>query len=288
MFYLLILLLQMKLIRQITDLNKAVNKEKNLGFVPTMGALHKGHGFLINKSKRLCKKTLVSVFVNPTQFNNKNDYKSYPRNLTDDLKILKKLKVDFVYLPTVKQIYKEKLIKKISLKKSQKILCAKFRKGHFEGVLDVLNRFIKLINPKVMFMGEKDFQQYFLTQKYISKKYTTKVYLCKTIRDSNGVALSSRNKLLKESNFKKLGLIAKKLINSKMKLYKLNRINNDNSKKFQEIIQTLKQELINEFNIKIEYLECRNLINLSTNIKNKKFKFFISYYIDKVRLIDNF
>ena len=278
----------MKLIRQITDLNKAVNKEKKLGFVPTMGGIHKGHEFLISKSKRLCKKTLVSIFVNPTQFNNKNDYKTYPRNLVNDLKILKKLRVDFVYLPTVKQVYKEKLLTKVTLKKSQQILCAKFRKGHFEGVLDVLNRFVKLISPKIMFMGEKDFQQYFLTKEYISKKFITKVYLCRTIRDSNSVALSSRNKLLKKADFKKSGLIAKKLINLKIKLYKLNRLNSFDSKKPKVLIQKLKQELIDKFNINLEYLECRNLINLGTNLRNKRFKVFISYYINKVRLIDNF
>ena len=97
----------MKLIKQITDLNKAINKENELGFVPTMGSLHKGHISLIKLSKKLCKKTLVSIFVNPTQFNNKDDYITYPRNLNKDLKILKKLKVDFVYLPSVKQIYKD-------------------------------------------------------------------------------------------------------------------------------------------------------------------------------------
>ena len=90
----------MKLIKQITDLNKAINVEKRLGFVPTMGSLHKGHEALIKTSKKKCKKTLVTIFVNPTQFNNKKDYKFYPRNLNADLKILKRLKVDYVYLPS--------------------------------------------------------------------------------------------------------------------------------------------------------------------------------------------
>ena len=168
----------MKLISQITDLNKAIHKENDLGFVPTMGSLHKGHEFLIKTSQKFCKKTLVSIFVNPTQFNDKNDYKNYPRSLSKDLKILKRLKVDFVYLPTVNQVYKERKLSKITLKKSQKILCAKFRKGHFEGVLNVLNRFIKLISPKMMFMGEKDHQQFFLVRDFISKKYATRVYSC--------------------------------------------------------------------------------------------------------------
>ena len=113
----------MKLIKQITDLNKAINKEKGLGFVPTMGSLHKGHEALIKKSLKKNNKTIVTIFVNPTQFNNKKDYKNYPRNLNRDIKILKKLKVDYLYLPSVNQIFNEQL-PKIILNKSQKsIMC---------------------------------------------------------------------------------------------------------------------------------------------------------------------
>ena len=288
MFYLLIKLLQMKLIKQITDLNKAIHKETDLGFIPTMGSLHKGHEFLIKVSKKLCKKTLVSIFVNPTQFNNKDDYKTYPRNLNKDLKILKKLKIDFVYLPTVNQIYKNKRLTKITLKKSQKILCAKSRNGHFEGVLDVLNRFVKLISPKMMFMGEKDYQQYFLVWEFISKNYKTEVYPCKTIRSLNGAALSSRNRLLNRVDFKTSGLIANKLLRLKSSLFKKNSLDNISSKKSKELIQKFKKRLMNKFSIKIEYLECRNLMNLSTNLKNKPFKLFVAYYLNNVRLIDNF
>jgi pantoate--beta-alanine ligase len=271
----------MKLIRKISDLNKAINEEKVFGFVPTMGGLHKGHENLIKTSKKKCKKTIVSIFVNPTQFNNENDYKSYPKNLINDLKILKKLKVDFVYLPSVNQIYSEKKLPKITLKKSQKILCAKFRKGHFEGVLDVLNRFVKLISPKMMFMGEKDYQQFFLTQKFIEKKYQTKVFLCNTTRSSNKVALSTRNKLLNKNDLKTSGIITKALFKLKLLI-----IHHPNDTK--KLIKILIKKITSKFDIKIEYLECRNLINLSSNLNNKPFKLFIAYYINGVRLIDNF
>jgi pantoate--beta-alanine ligase len=288
MFYLLILLLQMKLIRQITDLNKAINKENELGFVPTMGSLHRGHEFLIKISKKRCKKTLVSIFVNPTQFEDKNDYKNYPSNLSEDLKILKRLKVDFVYLPTVNQIYKKKKLPKIFLKESQKILCAKYRKGHFEGVLNVLNRFVKLISPKIMFMGEKDYQQFFLVGNFIKNKYRTQVFPCKTIRSTNGMALSSRNRLLSKTNLKTSGLIANKLIKLKRSIYKKNEHNRIDQKKTKELIQKFKKKLIKKFNIKIEYLECRNLINLSTDLNQKPYRIFVSYFLNNVRLIDNF
>ena len=277
----------MKLIKQITDLYKAINQEKDLGFVPTMGSIHKGHESLIKVSKKLCKKTLVSIFVNPKQFNNKNDFKTYPRSMKQDLAILKKLKVDYVYLPTVRQIYKKKRLSKITLNKSYKVMCAKSRKGHFEGVLDILDRFVEQISPKVMFMGEKDHQQYFLTKDFISKKYKTNVYPCKTIRDSGGLALSSRNILLNKTDIKTAGLIANKLIKLKNSLRKQNN-HTVGSRKIHQLIKNTKKILIQKFNIKIEYLECRNLINLSTEIYNKPFKVFIAYYLSNVRLIDNF
>ena len=280
MFYLLILILQMKLIRQITDLNKAISNQKELGFVPTMGSLHKGHASLINSSKRKCKKTLVSIFINPTQFNNSNDFKTYPRNLNKDIKLLKILKVDFLYIPTVSQIYNNKERKITRLNKSQKILCAKFRKGHFEGVLDVLSRFTNIIKPKKIFMGEKDYQQFFLVRNFIERKYKTKVIVCKTIRDSNKVALSSRNSLLDLENLNKVGKISLTLTKFKNLIKK-----NIKNKK---LIKKIKIDLIKKFKIKIEYLECRNTYNLSTNIMNKPFKLFVAYYINNVRLIDNF
>jgi len=280
MFYLLIFLLQMKLIKLKTDLIKAIEFDKRLGFVPTMGSLHDGHKELIKKSKKNCKKTLVSIFVNPTQFNNKKDYKTYPKNLKEDLNYLKKLKVDYVYLPTIKQIYWKK-IDKIKLNKSQNILCAKFRKGHFEGVLDVLDRFVELISPQKIFMGEKDFQQFFLIKKNIENKYDTKVYLCKTIRDKNKLALSSRNSLLNKKSFIKSGIITRKLLKLKNQISK-------NRKNYKKLIFNLKKELSKNFDIKIEYLECRNTQNLSTSILNKPFKLFVAYYINNVRLIDNF
>ena len=280
MFYLLILLLQMKLIKTLTDLNKAINKGNKLGFVPTMGSLHKGHEALIKNSQKKCEKTLVTIFVNPAQFNSKKDYNVYPRNLNKDLKLLRKLKVDYVFLPTIDQIFDDKNLPKILLNKSQKILCAKFRKGHFEGVLDVLNRFVKLISPKSIFMGEKDYQQFFLVKKFIEKNHKTKVFVCKTIRDTNMIALSSRNSLLNKNNLNTLKLITNELFNLKKIIY-LNR------QKSKEIINRHKKNLVKKYKVKIDYIECRNIINLSTNISTHSFKLFIAYYLNNVRLIDN-
>ena len=270
----------MKIILDSEELKKELRNNHNLGFVPTMGGIHEGHKSLISRSKKECKKTIVSIFINPTQFNNKKDFKTYPKNLKKDLNYLKKLKVDYVYLPTVKQIYWKKN-NKIKLNKLQNILCAKFRKGHFEGVLDVLDRFIELISPQKMFMGEKDFQQFFLVKNFIENKFNTKVYLCKTIRNKNKLALSSRNSLLDKKSFTASEIITKKLLKLKKEIKK-------NKKNYKKLILDLKKELHRNLDIKIEYLECRNTHNLSTKIMNKPFKLFVAYYINNVRLIDNF
>ena len=186
----------MKILLHNNDLNDALHSVSNLGFVPTMGSLHNGHISLIKRSLKECKKTIVSIFVNPTQFNSKNEYKKYPRNNKRDLSILKKLKIDFLYIPKEKDVYNFKRKSSINLNKKDKILCAKFRKGHFEEVIDVMDRLTKIIKPQKIYMGKKDFQQLYLVKKHITKKYNVKIIQCKTIRDSNKLAFSSRNILL--------------------------------------------------------------------------------------------
>ena len=268
----------MKILLNKNDLNEALNRVSDLGFVPTMGSLHKGHISLIKKSKNECKKTLVSIFVNPAQFNNKRDYSKYPRNIKKDLKILKKLKVNFVFLPSKKDIYNFK--RKIRLAKKDKILCAKYRKGHFEGVIDVMDRLSKLIKPKKIFMGEKDFQQFFLVRNYLKKRVKSKVILCKTIRDNHKLALSSRNLHLNNKELNTARLISKRLSNLKNKLNKTRNI--------KDLISIKREEFTHFKNIKIEYLELRNKLTLKKTTKIKNSKIFIAYYIKDVRLIDNF
>ncbi len=269
----------MKVLRNIDTLKKTISNINNLGFVPTMGDLHMGHISLIKESKKKCKKTLVSIYINPKQFNSSNDFLKYPRNLQNDLNKLKKLKIDFVFLPKTKEIYK-KNYKKIILPNHEKKLCAKYRKGHFEGVLNIMNRFIDIIKPNYVFMGEKDYQQLYLINKYLIYKYKTKIHACKTIRDKNFSALSSRNSLLKKIELRKIGLIAQNLLNFKKKIKRIKNVN--------KIINFKKKELSKNYNIKIEYLEARNEKNLSIYNKKNKFRLFFAYYIRNIRLIDNF
>ncbi len=270
----------MKVLLNNTSLFESLRPFNDRGFVPTMGGIHNGHLSLINKSNKLCEKTIVSIFVNPKQFNNKKDLKSYPRNIKKDLKILKKSKkVDFVYLPKFKEIYKDKKKSKITLHKKDKILCANFRKGHFEGVLDVMNRLTKIINPQKIFMGEKDFQQLYLVKKQLEKKYKTKVIACKTIRNKNKVALSSRNFLLNKSNLVMAAKIYAKLESIKKNI--------KNKKNIPNFLNFQKKELKNTYKIKIDYLELRNIKNLKISSTKKNSRLFIAYYLNNVRLIDN-
>jgi len=280
MFYLLKSYIQMKILLNNSDLNEALYGVSNLGFVPTMGSLHKGHLSLIKRSLKECKKTIVSIFVNPTQFNNKNDYKKYPVNKEKDLLILKKLKVDFVYLPKKKDVYYLKNKTSIKINKKDKVLCAKFRKGHFEGVIDVMRRLTNIVKPRKIYMGEKDFQQLYLVKKYIKNKYRFRIVSCKTIRDKNKLVLSSRNVLLNKFELIKAGKLSKNLLSFKKKIIKRKDINN--------FLILKKKELEKLYNIKVEYLELRNIINLrkTNNLQNSKI--FIAYYLKKIRLIDNF
>ena len=270
----------MKILFTNNDLNEALLGVSNIGFVPTMGSLHKGHISLIKKSLISCNKTIVSIFVNPKQFNNKNDYKKYPRNIKKDLNILKRLNIHYAYIPNKTEIYNSKNKISIYLTKKDKILCAKYRKGHFEGVIDVMTRLTKIINPSKIFMGEKDFQQLFLVKRYIEKNFNSKIICCNTIRNKNKLALSSRNLLLDKKNILKAGKVSQNLISFKEKITR--------TKIKKEMILSKKKELEKLFDIKVEYLEIRNKKNLQLSNKVENSKIFIAYYLNKIRLIDNY
>jgi len=270
----------MKIFKSKHKLQKEILNIKNISFVPTMGGLHKGHISLIKKSQNFKGKVLVSIFVNPKQFNEKRDFYNYPRNLKKDLIILKRLNVDLVYLPNSKDIFSFKVKNKIFLDKFSKKLCGKFRKGHFKGVLNIVNRFLELINPKYIFLGVKDFQQAVLISKHILKrKINTKVIHCTTVREKNGIACSTRNNKLTKNQLNisskvvKYLITKKNLIKKKLSNFKLNNI---------------KKDLINLGVTKIDYIELYNLKSFKRP-KNRKEKFniFIGFYLNKTRLIDN-
>ena len=269
----------MKLFTNKKQLQTEIRKFNNINFVPTMGALHKGHESIIRKSVKGSGKTLVSIFVNPKQFNNKRDLNTYPRNNSEDVKILKKLKVHYLYKPSYDDIYKFKTENKIHLDKFSKELCGQFRKDHFKGVIDVVNRFLEIIKPKSILLGKKDFQQLYLIKKHIKKnKIKTRVFSCKTIRNKYFIAYSSRLNKLNYNEKIKLVRVIKFL-----KVYKKNLLSKKQTFNFNEI----KKKIISMGVNKVDYIKLIDLKTLKKPRKNK-FNLFYALYIGKVRLIDNF
>ena len=270
----------MKIFKNKLNLQKEISKENCLSFVPTMGGLHKGHLSLIKKAKKYKCKICVSIFVNPTQFNKKNDFKRYPRNIKSDIKKLKKLSINYLYLPDYSDIYSFKTKNKIYIDKFSKQLCGRYRKGHFEGVLNVINRFLEIIKPKYIYLGIKDYQQLILIERHIKKrKIKTKVIKCKTIREKNGVACSTRNINLNSKQLIIASNIYKYLLNLNKKIKK-------NYKLFN--ISKIKKDLVSLGATKIDYIENLDIKNFKKIYKlKKKFKLFFAYYINNIRLIDN-
>jgi len=189
-------------------------KGNTIGFVPTMGALHTGHLSLVKKSIKENDLTIVSIFVNPTQFNNKIDLAKYPRTLEADLSLLMPLKVDIVFNPSVQEIYPlgdtEGL--DIDLGGLDTYMEGAFRPGHFKGVAQVVRRLLEIVGPDRLYMGQKDFQQFTIIQFMIRNlKINTTLVVCPIIRETNGLAMSSRNVRLSEETRAKAGIIYKTL-----------------------------------------------------------------------------
>ena len=268
----------MKIISSKNKLIKFIYNEKNLGFIPTMGAIHLGHISLIKKCISRSNKTIVSIFINKPQFNKEKDFRKYPRVLKKDISILKKLKVDYLYLPSFNQIYPKGRNKNIKISSFGKELCGRFRPGHFEAVVDVIDRFIKIIKPKNIFFGEKDMQQLKILDHFVKKNHTkTQVIGCKTIREKNGMACSSRNFLLSKKEKRIASTIFKLLIHRKLYLIK-------NKAYFRKI----KRKIFKLGASKIDYIKIFDINKLIKPYKKKsKYRIFIAYYLGTTRLIDN-
>ena len=271
--------------RSLPNLKRNLNNLKinqKVGLVPTMGCIHDGHLELIKKCKKLKYFTVVTIFVNTAQFNNQNDLKKYPSQEKKDLEILKKHDVDLVFFPKVKQIYPlgySTYIKEINF---SNILCGKYRKNHFSGVLTIVLKLFLIVQPYAAFFGEKDFQQLFLIKKMVKDlNLGVKIIGIPTVRDSNGLALSSRNKLLKGKDLE----IAKQIYLNFKKIRHLN------YKYIKDLEFYLKKELKNGGLNNLEYLEVResNSLSQTKNIRNgKKLRVFIAVNVGGVRLIDNY
>ena len=193
----------MKSFSTVKQLREALNlhRDKTIGFVPTMGALHQGHISLVERARRECDTVVVSVFVNPTQFNDKNDLKNYPRTPEADAAMLEAAGVDYVLFPSVEEIYPEPDTRVFDFGLIDKVMEGATRPGHFNGVAQVVSRLFALVNPKRAYFGEKDFQQIAVIKAMVKQlNMSVEIVECPIVRDTDGLALSSRNTLLDEEH----------------------------------------------------------------------------------------
>lgn len=187
-----------------------------LGFVPTMGALHKGHLSLVEQAKEENDLVLVSIFINPTQFNNAEDLSLYPRQVQQDLSLLESIDTDFVLLPQTENVYQDQYRYKVTETETSRILCGKHRPGHFDGVLTVVAKLLGIAQADRCYMGEKDYQQFKLVKDMTeSLFFRTNIIPCPIVREENGLAMSSRNQRLSPDGFEKAALIFKFLSEKK-------------------------------------------------------------------------
>ena len=266
---------------------KLTNLKKNnfrIGLVPTMGALHKGHISLVKKSIKENDYTIVSIFVNPTQFNNKKDLNLYPKNLTKDCNYLVSISADIViFAPEINDIYDKKLsVKKFNFYGLDKFMEGRYRKGHFNGVATIVTHLFNIIKPNNAYFGEKDFQQLRIIQELVrDNNIPVNVIGCQTIREKDGLALSSRNIKLSK-HYRKIASKIYEIINYV-------RIN-FSSMSFLEIYTYVEKFFDNIPEIKLEYFtiaESKILQPVKEKIKNKKYRAFIAVRLNGIRLIDN-
>ena len=191
--------MSMKVVNTVAELNAALAplKREGVGFVPTMGALHAGHRSLVERARRENETVVVSVFVNPTQFNDKNDLKNYPRTPEADCAILEAAGADIVFMPTVEDIYPEPDTRQFDFGLVDKVMEGATRPGHFNGVAQVVSRLFALVNPARAYFGEKDFQQIAVIKAMVEQlAIDIEIVECTIVRGEDGLALSSRNELL--------------------------------------------------------------------------------------------
>ena len=275
----------MKIIKSIKYLKRIVKESKRNGssinFIPTMGALHLGHIKLIQKAKKRNAVRIVSIFINPSQFGPSEDFKNYPRTINNDLNLLRNEDVDIVFLPIENEILKYKTFYKCPNFKIENILCGKSRPNYFPGVKNIVIKLFDIVQADNSFFGEKDYQQLVVIKKMRDElNFGTKIIPIKTVRNKNGLPLSSRNKYLEINEIEianKINKICKYLI-PKVK----NKLNTT------KILAHAKRELRMNGIDKIDYLTIlTDTLEKRKSLKSKS-RIFIAANVGSTRLIDNF
>ncbi len=258
-------------------------KHTSIGFVPTMGALHKGHLSLIKKAKKQNKITVVSIFINPTQFDNTEDLVKYPKTLEKDLKLLQSVNCSIAFIPSVKEIYNENIVSEsFNFGGIENEMEGKFRKGHFNGVATIVKRLFKIVKPTKAYFGKKDFQQLQIIKKLVEiEKISVKIKGCSIFRESDGLAMSSRNTRLTKEQREAAPFIYKILKKAKKKF---------GTKNADMVIKWVEKKFKKHPILNLEYFLIANedtLQSVNKKDNNKKQRAFIAVYAGKIRLIDN-
>ena len=278
----------MQLYSSTADLQKALRSEKSkrrsVGLVPTMGALHSGHLSLVKRSLYQNDITIVSIFVNPTQFNDKNDLAAYPRTLDKDLNLLSSERGEiWVYAPQADDIYSGDISsKKYDFKGLDRVMEGPNRPGHFEGVATIVERLLRIVRPHHAYFGEKDYQQLLIISRVAKqKRLGVKIIGCGIVREDSGLAMSSRNQRLNSAAISEATFIYQQLLWAKRRFTSMN-------------LSKIKEAVTEAFNsnpsFELEYFEIAEAAALTAHSerkKNKKYRAFIAAKIDGVRLIDN-
>ena len=258
---------------------------RTLGLVPTMGYLHKGHVSLIKSSQNKCDATAVSIFVNPIQFGPGEDFVNYPRDIQRDTEIALKEKVDFIFIPEAGEMYNENHLSYVCVEKLDKVMCGKFRENHFRGVCTVVLKLFNIIKPGYAFFGEKDFQQLVIIKKMVNDlDINVKIIGCETIREQDGLAISSRNKYLSEKERKNAVILHNTILFAEEEIKKRHKgceeIKND----------CLKILNLSGFIKKVDYFDFRDAQTLK-DLKGIQSRCNVliaaAIYIGMTRLIDN-
>ncbi len=274
--------------KAITDYIKSIKKQnKTVGFVPTMGALHDGHLSLVENALQDCDFVVVSIFVNPTQFNNEADLKKYPKTIDADLELLRKKSVDAVFIPEYSEIYPDESSTQVrfELGNLDKVMEGKYRQGHFNGVAMVVKRLFEITLPDKAYFGQKDIQQ-FVVVNYLNNKYLQHLNIelvkCPILRESDGLAMSSRNRLLTKEQRKESARISKALFEAQ-KMYE--------NCSIQNIENFVKNDIHENTKLQVEYFEIVNaesLQKIENNDKSQPAVACIAVIVtDSLRLIDN-
>lgn len=255
---------------------------KTVGFVPTMGALHEGHLSLIRRARKENDITVVSIFVNPIQFGPKEDYSCYPRNLRFDAGLCKKEKVDVIFFPRAKGMYPKNYKTYVTVEDLGDSLCGAFRPGHFKGVTTVVTKLFNIVNPDKAYFGQKDAQQAMIIKKMSEDlNIAVKIKIMPTIRESDGLAMSSRNIYLTKAERLDAAVLYQALTLAKKSV-------NKGMRDCREIIKIMKQSISARKTARVQYISIVDTLGLEPlNRINRRALIALSVWIGKTRLIDN-